>query len=80
MGLRVETGKSENSHPALRGIARTAALGLLSCLVASAPLAGQKSTQGTVRHHRVEEQDPILTKLNRAEEAIGKQDYASAEA
>jgi len=79
MGLRVETGKSENSHPALRGIARTAALGLLSCLVASAPLAGQKSTQGTVRHHRVEEQDPILTKLNRAEEAIGKQDYASAE-
>lgn len=55
------------------------ALALLSCLLPGARLAAQKSTHGTVRHHRVEEQDPISSKLNRAEEAISKQDYAAAE-
>jgi len=60
-------------------MARTAALALLSCLFAGAPLVAQTSSQGTVRRHRVEEQDPIAAKLNRAEEAMGKQDYQSAE-
>ena len=79
MGLRVEMGKGEISPMELGGIARIAALALLSYFYASAPLTAQKSSQGTVRHHRVEEQDPIAAKLNRAEDAISKQDYASAE-
>ena len=79
MGLRVGMGKNEISPMTPGGIAKTATLALLGCLLAGAPLAAPKSPQGTVRHHRVEEQDPIAAKLNRAEEAIGKQDYASAE-
>ena len=79
MGFRVGMGKGEISPMDLGGIARIAAFALLVCLCAVSPLAAQKSSQGTVRHRRVEEQDPIAAKLNRAEDAISKQDYASAE-
>ena len=79
MGFRVGMGKGEISPMDLGGIARIAAFALLVGLCAVSPLAAQKSSQGTVRHRRVEEQDPIAAKLNRAEDAISKQDYASAE-
>ena len=39
----------------------------------------QQSVQPTVRHHKVEEQDPLAAKLSAAEESLAKQDYAAAE-
>ena len=42
-------------------------------------LQAQSSAHATVRHHKVEDQDPTAAKLNTAEDAIAKQDYASAE-
>jgi tetratricopeptide (TPR) repeat protein len=47
----------------------------ISCLAATAQSSGK-----TVRHHKVEEQDPIASKINEAEQDITKQDYAAAEA
>ena len=47
----------------------------ISCLAATAQSSGK-----TIRHHRVEEQDPIASKINEAEQDISKQDYAAAEA
>ena len=38
-----------------------------------------QSTGKTVRHHQVEEPDPVSAKINQAEDDIGKQDYAAAE-
>jgi tetratricopeptide (TPR) repeat protein len=42
-------------------------------------LAGAQSSSKTIRHHQVEETDPVAAKINQAEEDIGKQDYPSAE-
>lgn len=49
-------------------------LGALGCCLASA-----QSSSKTVRHHQVEETDPVAAKINQAEDDIGKQDYPSAE-
>ena len=38
-----------------------------------------QSARKTVRHHQVEEPDPVSAKINQAEDDIGKQDYAAAE-
>jgi tetratricopeptide (TPR) repeat protein len=43
------------------------------------PLAQAQSRPPTVRHHRVEEQNPDASKLTEAETDISKQDYAGAE-
>src|SRR5690348_16129677 len=44
------------------------------------PAAVAQTTGKTVRHHKVEEQDPASLILTEAESDLGKQDYASAEA
>jgi tetratricopeptide (TPR) repeat protein len=49
------------------------------CAFAISVLSAQSTTK-TVRHHRIEEQDPIAVKINQAEQDIDKQDYAAAEA
>jgi tetratricopeptide (TPR) repeat protein len=43
------------------------------------PSAVAQSTGKTVRHHKVEEQDPAASMLTEAESDLEKQDYASAE-
>src|SRR5262252_9183838 len=58
-------------------IACTAAVGQRS--VAQSAPASNEPQHMTVRHHRVEEQDPALSKLTQAEDAIAKNDYATAE-
>src|SRR5215472_11787904 len=47
--------------------------------VAQSAPASSEPQHMTVRHHRVEEQDPALAKLTQAEDAIAKNDYAAAE-
>ena len=49
--------------------------GLALCVWAAAYAQDTK----TVRHHHVEETDPVAAKISKAEGAISKQDYASAE-
>src|SRR5438309_7558808 len=51
----------------------------LSVLLCPGVPANAQSPSGTVRHHRVEEQDPTADLLTQAETALGKQDYATAE-
>jgi tetratricopeptide (TPR) repeat protein len=73
MGLRVGIRKSDAALILRVGIA-------LASL--SLPFSGKLGAQGsrpTVRHHRVEDTDPIAAKLTQAEDAIAKQDYATAE-
>src|SRR5262249_35114941 len=57
---------------------RLRALGLL-LIIAAINLSDAQSTHTTVRHHKVEDQDPAAVLLNEAETDIGKQDYAAAE-
>lgn len=57
---------------------RTQSLLMSLVLFISTPFAAQ-TTHTTVRHHRVEEQDPNAAKLTEAETDISKQDYAGAE-
>jgi tetratricopeptide (TPR) repeat protein len=56
---------------------RLKAFGVL--LIAAVPLCGAQSTHTTVRHHKVEDQDPAAAWLNEAETNIAKRDYSSAE-
>jgi tetratricopeptide (TPR) repeat protein len=48
-------------------------------ITAAATLTAAQSTHTTVRHHKVEDQDPAAVLLNEAESDIAKQDYATAE-
>jgi len=51
-------------------------------LVAAGLFSGQRcllAQHTTIRHHKVEEQDPVTAKLAAGEAAIDKRDYASAE-
>ena len=48
-------------------------------ITAAVPLSAAQSTHTTVRHHKVEDQDPTAALLNEAEADIGKEDYAAAE-
>lgn len=71
MGLRV-------------GIRRTNAAQTIAVVATAALLLGTvglfaQTSRPTVRHHRVEETDPTAAKLTQAEDAIAKQDYATAE-
>jgi tetratricopeptide (TPR) repeat protein len=56
---------------------------VLICLATSAitlcTFAGAQTSGKTIRHHRVEEQNPDAAKLTEAENHISKQDYATAE-
>lgn len=58
-------------------IACTIAVGQPS--VAQSDASSSQPQHMTVRHHRVEEEDPALAKLTQAEDAIAKNDFASAE-
>jgi tetratricopeptide (TPR) repeat protein len=60
---------------------RLKALGLfiVTCFSLSNSAVVAQSSHGTVRHHKIEEQDPATTLLTQAEADIEKQDYASAE-
>jgi Flp pilus assembly protein TadD len=71
MGLRVGI---RQTNAALA----TAGLIIAALLLATVGLHAQAS-RPTVRHHRVEETDPTAAKLTQAEDAIAKQDYATAE-
>ena len=64
---------------AFRAAERVLRLGVLAICVPLLHSAGAQS-HSTVRHHKVQEQDPVTAKLNQAEAAIEKKDYASAEA
>jgi len=75
MGLRVGIRKT---NAALTAAVLTSAALLSALLLATVGLHAQAS-RPTIRHHRVEETDPIAAKLTQAEDAIAKQDYASAE-
>jgi len=48
-------------------------------ITATVQLSAAQSTHTTVRHHKVEDQDPAAALLNEAESDIAKQDYAAAE-
>jgi len=52
--------------------------GIGQSVAQSAP-ASSKPQHMTVRHHKVEDEDPALAKLTQAEDAIAKNDYAAAE-
>jgi len=56
---------------------RSKAFAFLLISAAGSLLAAQTHT--TVRHHKVEDQDPTVALLNDAEANIGKQDYTAAE-
>jgi tetratricopeptide (TPR) repeat protein len=60
---------------------RTVRLKALAVLMASFLIASSaaQSTHTTVRHHKVEEQDPATARLTEAEANIEKQDYSAAE-
>lgn len=75
MGLRV--GIRKTNAALITAVLRTAAL--LAFTFAAAPSNAQSSRRPTVRHHTVEDTDPIAAKLSQAEDAIAKQDYATAE-
>jgi len=75
MGLRVGIRKT---NAALTAAVLTSAALLSALLLATVGLHAQAS-RPTIRHHRVEETDPIAAKLTQAEDAIAKQDYAYAE-
>jgi len=76
MGLRV--GMRTNSAALIPAVVTTAAL-FWGFTLATARLNAQSSRRPTVRHHTVEDTDPIAVKLAQAEDAITKQDYATAE-
>jgi tetratricopeptide (TPR) repeat protein len=76
-GLRVqmETDCASAEGAAPRVIVSLVLFVIISCLATTAQSSGK-----TVRHHKVEEQDPVASKVNEAEQDISKQDYAAAEA
>lgn len=49
-------------------------------LAACASITARAQDTKTVRHHHVEEADPVAVKISEAESEIGKRDYSSAEA
>ena len=76
MGLRVGMRKT---NVALITAVVTAAALFLGFTLAAAGLNAQTSRRPTVRHHKVEDTDPIAAKLAQAEDAIANHDYATAE-
>src|SRR5205814_9829755 len=61
----------------LRSLRLQAFIVILGILLEAA--SGAQSTHTTVRHHKVEDQDPAATWLTQAEADIERQDYAGAE-
>src|SRR5579872_7535588 len=72
MRLRVRMDTSRSARPAR-------ALIFLFAFSFTLPCAVAQTTGKTVRHHKVEEQDPAAAMLAEAESDLDKQDYASAE-
>src|SRR5690349_19815302 len=64
--------------PALRSLRLNVLCFCLAVHVAVAISAAQSST-GTVRHHRIQEEDPAAALLSQAEADIEKEDYAAAD-
>src|SRR5215813_10271738 len=71
----VVSARSPKTRPTLR----LNAFGVVLITTAAAMLSTAQSTHETVRHHRVEENDPAAALLNEAEADIAKQDYSAAE-
>src|SRR5215831_19526574 len=76
--------KTSQARPFLANFAkplrtlRLRGLGVL-LMIAAVPISAAQSTHTTVRHHKVEDQDPAAAFLNEAESDIGKQNYSAAE-
>ncbi len=68
---------SANSVSPLRPLRLKAFIVILGILLEAA--SGAQSTHTTVRHHKVEDQDPAAAWLTEAEADIEKQDFAGAE-
>jgi Flp pilus assembly protein TadD len=62
-----------------RAQALIATLLLFAVVIRPSVISWAQSSSKTVRHHRVEDQDPVAAKINQAEADIEKQDYAAAE-
>jgi Tfp pilus assembly protein PilF len=75
-GLRVPM---ETDGPSAEAAAPRVVLSLVLLLLVSCPFAIAQSSGKTIRHHKVEDQDPVASKINEAEQDISKQDYAAAE-
>jgi tetratricopeptide (TPR) repeat protein len=67
-----------NSASSLRPLRLKAFAILLTALISAIPALPQ-ATHTTVRHHKVEDQDPAAAWLTQAEADIERQDYAGAE-
>jgi tetratricopeptide (TPR) repeat protein len=65
---------------AFRRARPTPALAAIALFIFIAPLLVGQDTGKTIRHHRVQEQDPDASRLAEAEAAIEKRDYPAAEA
>ena len=68
---------SANSASSLRPLRLKAFIVILGILLEAA--SGAQSTHTTVRHHKIEDQDPAAAWLTEAEADIEKQDFAGAE-
>jgi tetratricopeptide (TPR) repeat protein len=64
----------------LSRLAPASVISMVAFCVFTISIVAAQSTTKTVRHHKVEEQDPIAAKIYEAEQDIDKQDYAAAEA
>jgi len=69
----------ETDRSSAEAAARRVIVSLVLFLIASGLAATAQSSGKTIRHHKVEEQDPVASKINEAEGDISKQDYAAAE-
>src|SRR5947199_5519895 len=76
-GLRVPM---ETDGPSAEAATPRVLASLVLFVVASSWVAIAQSSGKTIRHHKVEERDPVASKINEAEQDISKQDYAAAEA
>jgi Flp pilus assembly protein TadD len=72
--------KLKGSDGTAARLAKEAAALVLVCSAFAIPrVTAQTRGHTTVRHHRVEDQNPTADKLNSAEQSLAKQDYATAE-
>src|SRR5215469_1642886 len=79
MGPRARMGTNKVHREPRMARFSTVLIGLAFAVITFCATAGAQTTGKTVRHHRIEEQNPDAAKLTEAENDIGKQDYASAE-
>src|SRR5215831_17889460 len=79
MGPRARMGTNKVHHEPKMARFSTVLICLAVSAITFCASAGGQTTGKTIRHHRVEEQNPDAAKLTEAETDISKQDYATAE-